>query len=151
MLEVSWHVILLHTSHPITNKYLLWPYKHSTNKTFLKIYVVLTAYLCVFVFSMCPCLCVTCVWVYQSFSPKSVYLWLPSEVACRLSSGQSHRDERCALHQPATARQQTNRTNQEQEVPLLRYNTHCIVNTVFNPQDGLILFLIIHTCTDSYT
>lgn len=63
---------------------------------------------------------VLCVSV-QSLGAKPLYLWLPSEVAGRLPAGQSHRDERRPLHQPSTARQQTNRANQEQEVPLLRY------------------------------
>lgn len=85
--------------------------------------------------SFCVCFCVSmdvcdvCVCV-QSLSPKPVYLWLPSEVAGWLPAGQSHRDKRCALHQPTTARQQTNWTNQEQEVPLLRYkHTHTTVLT----------------------
>lgn len=88
--------------------------------------MVLTAYVC-FVSSVC----VMYMWVYQSFGPKPIYLWLPSEMAGRLPAGQSHRDKWCSLHQPSKARQQTNWTNQEQEVPLLRYKHTCTHYSIY--------------------
>lgn len=110
----------------------LWPYSRWRNRTCSQIYIVLTA--CVFlcaprVHDCVWCTCV-CVCVFQSLSPKPVYLWLPSEVAGRLPAGQPHWDKRRPLHQPSTARQQTDRTNQEQEVPLLRYKHAVLWNSV---------------------
>ena len=113
---------------PITDKCILWPYPHS-------------AHLCVLFLcdvSVCVCMCVCDMWVFQSLSPKPIYLRLPSEVAGRLPSGQSHRDERRPLHEPPAARQQTNRTNQEQEVPLLRYE-----HTLHRKHTGLFLIIIV--------
>lgn len=90
----------------------------------------LLACFCVLHVSMTACDVRVCVCVFQSLSPKPVYLWLPSEVAGRLPAGQPHWDKRRPLHQPSTARQQTDRTNQEQEVPLLRYKHAVLWNSV---------------------
>lgn len=123
------HVILFHTC-----RHLFCGHIHAEETEHVHKYILFWQLTCVFlcaphVHDCVWCTCV-CVCVFQSLSPKPVYLWLPSEVAGRLPAGQPHWDKRRPLHQPSTARQQTDRTNQEQEVPLLRYKHAVLWNSV---------------------
>ncbi len=60
---------------------------------------------------------------FQSLSSEPVRLWLWFEVAGRLFTLQPDWDQRRTMLQSSTARQQTHQSDQEQEVPLFRWNT----------------------------